>query len=83
MKKVEIYTTPYCGFCRMTKEVLDKKGVQYEEIDVSGGREEMIKRTGGPDSVPQIFVDGELLPGGNSGIQSLEQEGKLDKILEI
>lgn len=83
MKKVEIYTTPFCGYCRMAKELLDSKGVQYKEIDVSSGRDEMVKRTGGPDSVPQIFVDGMLLEGGNAGIQDLEKEGKLDEILGL
>jgi len=61
---IEIYTTPFCPFCIAAKRLLDKKGVAYTEIDVmmrSALRREMIERTGGSRTVPQIFVDGEHL----------------------
>ena len=63
MAEIEIYTSPFCGFCHAAKKLLEKKGVAYTEIDVmmkSDKRREMTKRSG-KSSVPQIFVDGEHL----------------------
>jgi glutaredoxin 3 len=61
--EIEIYTSPFCGFCHAAKKLLEKKGVAYTEIDVkmkSDKRREMTERSG-KSSVPQIFVDGEHL----------------------
>jgi len=61
--EIEIYTSPFCGFCHAAKKLLEKKGVPYTEIDVkmkSDKRREMTERSG-KSSVPQIFVDGEHL----------------------
>jgi len=61
--EIEIYTSPFCGFCHAAKKLLKKKGVAYTEIDVkmkSDKRREMTERSG-KSSVPQIFVDGEHL----------------------
>jgi len=61
--EIEIYTSPFCGFCHAAKKLLEKKGVAYTEIDVkmkSDKRREMTERSG-KTSVPQIFVDGEYL----------------------
>ena len=63
MAEIEIYTSPFCGFCHAAKKLLEKKGVAYTEIDVkmkSDKRREMTERSG-KGSVPQIFVDGEHL----------------------
>ena len=63
MAEIEIYTSPFCGFCHAAKMLLEKKGVAYTEIDVmmkSDKRREMTERSG-KSSVPQIFVDGEHL----------------------
>ena len=63
MTEIEIYTSPFCGFCHAAKKLLEKKGVAYTEIDVkmkSDKRREMTERSG-KSSVPQIFVDGEHL----------------------
>ena len=63
MAEIEIYTSPFCGFCHAAKKLLEKKGVAYTEIDVmmkSDKRREMTERSG-KTSVPQIFVDGEYL----------------------
>ena len=60
MAEIEIYTSPFCGFCHAAKKLLEKKGVAYTEIDVkmkSDKRREMTERSG-KSSVPQIFVDG-------------------------
>ncbi len=80
MAEIEIYTTPFCGFCRAAKKLLEKKGVGFTEIDVmmaSGKRREMTERAGGSRSVPQIFVDGEHL-GDCMDIMEMDAAGELD-----
>lgn len=83
MKPVEIYTTPLCGFCHAAKRLLDKKGVAYNEIDVAadpGRRPEMVERSGGRRTVPQIFI-GDTHVGGCDDLFELESDGELDKLL--
>lgn len=83
MAKVEIYTSPFCPYCHAAKRLLDEKGVQYAEIDVTmtpGARLEMAERSGGRRSVPQIFADGRHV-GDSDHIHDLEAEGKLDAVL--
>ena len=85
MAEIEIYTTPFCPFCLWAKQLLNKKGVPYTEIDVmmkSGVRKEMIERAGGNRKVPQIFVDGVYI-GDCEDIQGLERDGELDAKLGI
>ncbi|MDQ8732064.1 glutaredoxin 3 [Bradyrhizobium sp. LHD-71] len=81
--QVEIYTTPYCGYCRMAKQLLTRKDVAYTEIDVSGNpalRQTMVERAGGRTTVPQIFVRG-VHVGGCDDLYELNDAGKLDKLL--
>jgi glutaredoxin 3 len=83
MPKVEIYTSPFCGFCHRAKHLLGQKNVTYEEVDVmmDGARKrEMVQRAGGRTSVPQIFIDGEHI-GGCDDLYALEAAGQLDKKL--
>ena len=83
MKPVEIYTTPICGFCRMAKSLLDKKGVSYVEIDVMmnpSKKAEMTSRAQGGRSVPQIFID-KAHVGGCDDLYDLERAGRLDAML--
>ncbi len=83
MPKVEIYTSPYCGYCSRAKGLLQRKGVAYEEIDVidhAAHREEMIQRAGGRRTVPQIFIDGQHV-GGCDDLYALESQQKLDPML--
>ena len=85
MKKVEIYTGPLCAFCDFAKALLDSKGISYKEIfigDDTNKMEEMIKKSNGMRTVPQIFVDGQHI-GGNDKLQALEKDGKLNSILGI
>ncbi len=85
MAEIEIYTTPFCPFCLWAKQLLNKKGVPFTEIDVmmkSGVRKEMIERAGGSRKVPQIFVDGVHI-GDCQDIQALEKDGELDAKLGI
>ena len=84
MAPVEIYTTPYCGYCRAAKALLTRKNVPFEEIDVSGDpdlRDAMTERAGGRTSVPQIFISGTHV-GGSDELHALERAGKLDPLLE-
>jgi glutaredoxin 3 len=83
--EIEIYTSPFCGFCNAAKRLLDKKGVAYREIDVmmnSGKREEMTKRSGGSRTVPQIFVDNEHL-GDCEAIMEMDADDDLDARLGL
>ena len=85
MKKVVIYTTGLCPFCLLAKRLLTEKDVSYQEVDVlmdPRGRADMVEKSGGRTSVPQIFVD-DLHIGGSDDLYALEQEGRLDGILGI
>ena len=85
MKNVEIYTGPLCAFCDRAKALLNKKGVSFKEINLASDAskmEEMIKRTNGMKTIPQIFVDGHHI-GGNDKLQALENEGKLNSLLGV
>jgi glutaredoxin 3 len=83
MKKVEIYTSPYCGYCNAAKSLLSTKGVQFTEFDVSrdpAKRQEMMRRAPGKHTVPQIFV-GKTHIGGCDELHALEYDGKFDPML--
>ena len=82
MAKVEIYTTPFCGYCARAKGLLDQKGAAYEEMDVmmdEKKRAEMRERSK-RSTVPQIFINGQHI-GGSDELSALEQAGKLDPLL--
>ncbi|MBF0392575.1 MAG: glutaredoxin 3 [Alphaproteobacteria bacterium] len=84
MSKVEIYATQSCPYCHRAKRLLERKGVPFLEIDVSGRpdlRDEMTRRADGRTSVPQIFIDGHHV-GGCDDIHDLDARGKLDPMLE-
>lgn len=84
MAKVEIYTSPFCGFCHRAKRLLDTKGVAYEEFDVMlhpSRKTEMVARAEGRRTVPQIFIDGRGI-GGCDDLHALDASGKLDGLLE-
>ena len=84
MPPVEIYTTRYCPFCNAAKALLKRKGVHYSEIDIGRDwerREEMIQRSNGRMTVPQIFI-GNLHVGGSDELHALERAGKLDPLLK-
>ena len=83
MRPVEIYTTPFCGYCAMAKRLLDRKGVAYREIDVSADpslRTAMVQRANGRRTVPQIFI-GATHVGGSDDLHALDHAGKLDPLL--
>lgn len=85
MKKIKIYTTPYCPFCIKAKNLLKNKKITFEEIDLSEHPEklnEMVSRSNGARTVPQIFADNTHI-GDCDYIHELDYKGELDKILGI
>jgi glutaredoxin 3 len=83
MKKVEVYTQPFCGYCSRAARLLSEKGVDFEEIDVMlhpARRAEMIARADGRSTTPQIFIDGRGV-GGSDDLAALERSGDLDRLL--
>jgi glutaredoxin 3 len=81
--KVEVYSTSYCPFCWRAKALLRSKGVDFEEIDVTGApalRARMMKLAGGRRTVPEIFINGEII-GGCDELYALELSGELDLLL--
>ncbi len=83
MKQVEIYTSPFCGYCHAAKRLLKQKGVRFSEINVLAEperRAEMIRRANGRRTVPQIFIGGRHV-GGCDELHALERAGKLDALL--
>ena len=84
MRPVTIYTKSWCGYCARAKALLERKGVAYDEHDVTGDHEAeraMIERAGGRYTVPQIFVGDEHV-GGCDELHALEARGELDPLLE-
>ena len=83
MARVEIYTKAFCGFCARAKRLLEAKGVEYEEFDITMGgpkRAEMLQRARGRSTVPQIFIDDHHV-GGSDDLHELERNGQLDPLL--
>ncbi|MBS3962833.1 MAG: glutaredoxin 3 [Sandarakinorhabdus sp.] len=83
MAKVEIYTKFLCPYCTRAKSLLKAKGVNFEEHDISMGgprRTEMLERSGGRTTVPQLFIDGRHI-GGSDDLAALDRAGGLDPLL--
>lgn len=84
MPSVEIYTSPLCGYCHAAKRLLTDKGVSFAEYDVArtpDKRQEMLARSNGRHTVPQIFV-GDAHVGGYDDLAALDRAGKLDPMLQ-
>ncbi len=84
MAEVVIYTTMFCPYCHAAKRLLNQKGVEFQEIDVTmdaGERGRMRERAGGRNTVPQIFI-GETHVGGCDELHALERQGRLDDLLQ-
>jgi glutaredoxin 3 len=77
-----IYTTTYCSYCRAAKTLLDSKGVEYEEIDLTKDptAKRRVMEEVGWRTVPIILINKKLI-GGYDQLRGLEREGKLDEIL--
>ena len=78
-----LYTKSWCGFCFRAKSLLERRGLDYREIDVTFDGEledEMIRLAGGRSTVPQIFVRGTHI-GGSEELARLAASGELDEML--
>ena len=84
MARVEIYTKFGCPYCARAKRLLEEKGVEYEEYEINsvpGKRDEMMERSNGRHTVPQVFIDGRHV-GGSDDLAELERAGELDSMLQ-
>ena len=82
--KVKLYTSNFCGYCNAAKSLLKARGIDFEEIDLSGdhlGREQLAAKCGGRTSVPQIFIN-DVPIGGFTDLRDLDKSGKLLELLE-
>jgi glutaredoxin 3 len=82
-ERVLVYSQPFCGYCSAAKRLLTAKGSAFTEIDVmfeAGRRDEMVERSGGRRTVPQIFIDGRHI-GGYEDLSALDKAGELDHLL--
>lgn len=83
MADVVLYTKPGCPYCHAAMGLLDRKGVDYTEIVASNDPEkkaEMIEKSGGRATFPQIFIDGKHI-GGSDDLSALDRRGGLDPLL--
>jgi glutaredoxin 3 len=83
MASVVIYTREFCGYCSRAKALLEKKGVDFVEHNATfspDSREEMLARSNGRSTFPQIFINGEHV-GGCDELHALDRVGKLDPML--
>ena len=79
MKNIIVYTGPFCNFCDAAKRLLKRNGLSFSEIDVSTGekiKEEMIKKSNGQRTIPQIFFD-DYHVGGYTELRELEKSNNL------
>ena len=84
MKNIKMYTGPLCNFCDAAKRLFGRNNLKYQEIDISstaGLREEMIKKSNGRRTIPQIFFDDQHI-GGYQELRALEKENKLKDLLK-
>jgi len=84
MKKITIYTGPLCNYCDAAKRLLTRNNASYKEINIAtddGAMDEMIKKSNGKRTIPQIFFDDQHI-GGYDDIRALEKENKLKDLLK-
>ena len=84
MKNIIVYTGPFCNFCDAAKRLLMRNGLSFSEIDVSKGekiKEEMIKKSNGQRTIPQIFFDAYHV-GGYTELRELEKSNNLKEKLK-
>ena len=84
MKNITMYTGPMCNFCDAAKRLFSRNNIKYQEIDISskdGLMDEMIKKSIGRRTIPQIFFN-DLHIGGYQELRTLEKEKKLEDLLK-
>ena len=83
MKNITVYTGPMCSYCDAAKRLLNKKNIPYKEINIAleeGKMEEMLKKSNGMKTIPQIFIEDHHI-GGYDELRALENKGELDKLI--
>ena len=84
MKNITMYSGPMCAFCDAAKRLFSRNNIKYQEIDISskeGLMDEMIKKSNGRRTIPQIFFDDHHV-GGYQELRALEKEEKLEGLLK-
>ncbi len=84
MKNVTVYMGPMCAFCDAAKRLLTKKNIPYKEINIALDevkREEMLKKSNGKRTIPQIFIE-DLHVGGYEELRGLEKKGELLNLIK-
>jgi glutaredoxin 3 len=80
MARIRMYSTTWCGYCIRAKALLERRGLEYEEIvmdDDPAFRQKLLEMTG-RWTVPQIFID-DVPIGGYTELWSLDRDGELDE----
>ena len=83
MKNITVYTGPMCPYCDAAKRLLNKKNIPFNEINIAleeGKMEEMLKKSNGMKTIPQIFIENSHI-GGYDELRALENKGELDKLI--
>ena len=83
MKNITVYMGPMCSYCDAAKRLLNKKNIPFKEINIAleeGKMEEMLKKSNGMKTIPQIFIEDHHI-GGYDELRTLENKGELDKLI--
>ena len=84
MKNITVYMGPMCSYCDAAKRLLNKKNIPYKEINIAldeDKREEMLKKSNGRRTIPQIFIE-DYHVGGYVELRALENKGELDNLIK-
>lgn len=84
MSRITVYAKDYCPFCTAAKALLGAKGVEFDWLEITGNserRDEMLARSNGRTTVPQIFI-GDQHVGGYDELNALNKSGRLDSLLQ-
>lgn len=84
MARIEVYTTQFCPYCVRAKRLLQERGLAYEEFDVGDDDElrgQVVERSGGRRTVPQIFIGGRAI-GGYDELAALDVSGELATLIQ-
>ncbi|MGI9416016.1 MAG: glutaredoxin [Hyphomicrobiales bacterium] len=82
MAKIEIFSSPQCGYCNQAKDLLRGKDLAFEDLDISedAHRQAFMDRLPRARAIPQIFIDGEHI-GGYEDLRLLDENGRLDEMV--
>lgn len=84
MAKIIVYSSDHCPYCVKAKSLLERKGAEFEEINVTNddqARQALVEKSGGLRTVPQIFIN-ETHIGGCDDLYALDKKGELDPLLQ-